>query len=138
MVDALFLQVIGGVFLLLYGVRLTGQGFELAFGAKLSRLWVGPGGGGFRAFCLGGRKGTLQAIGQGILGFGLLLLALKFLAGAASEIGSVTSLRLLMADLPQGPLGSFLLGVLLSALFQSGTAVMILLIAFSQHGGLPF
>ena len=207
MVDALFLQVIGGVFLLLYGVRLTGQGFELAFGAKLSRLWVGPGGGRFRAFGAGvlstsliqssgavvamvvsfteiapfslphslavvlgadlgstvtvqilsfriyqyaflvvsigvilslwGRKGTLRAIGQGILGFGLLLLALKFLAGAASEIGSVTSLRLLMADLAQAPLVSFLLGVLLSALFQSGTAVMILLIAFSQQGVLP-
>src|SRR3989304_3399161 len=53
MMDALFLQVIGGVFLLLYGVRLTGQGFELAFGAKLSRLWVGPGGGRFRAFGAG-------------------------------------------------------------------------------------
>ncbi|HJX74533.1 MAG TPA: Na/Pi cotransporter family protein [Candidatus Deferrimicrobiaceae bacterium] len=207
MMDALFLQVIGGVFLLLYGVRLTGQGFELAFGAKLSRLWVGPGGGRFRAFGAGvlstsliqssgavvamvvsfteiaplslpqslavvlgadlgstvtiqilsfriyqyaflvvsigvilslwGRKRTLRAIGQGILGFGLLLLALKFLAGAASEIGSVTSLRLLMADLAQAPLVSFLLGVLLSALFQSGTAVMILLIAFSQQGVLP-
>ena len=207
MIDALFLQVIGGVFLLLYGVRLTGQGFELAFGAKLSRLWVGPGGGRFRAFGAGvlstsliqssgavvamvvsfteiaplslphslavvlgadlgstvtvqilsfriyryaflvvsvgvilylwGRKGTLRAIGQGILGFGLLLLALMFLAGAASEIGSITSLRLLMADLAQAPVVSFLWGVLLSALFQSGTAVMILLIAFSQQGVLP-
>jgi phosphate:Na+ symporter len=207
MMDALFLEVIGGVFLLLYGVRLTGQGFELAFGAKLSRLWVGPGGGRFRAFGAGvlstsliqssgavvamvvsfteiaplslphslavvlgadlgstvtvqilsfriyeyaflvvsvgailylwGRKGTLRAIGQGILGFGLLLLALKFLADAASEIGSVTSLRLLMSDLAQAPLVSFLWGVLLSALFQSGTAVMILLIAFSQQGVLP-
>jgi phosphate:Na+ symporter len=207
MMDNLFLQVIGGVFLLLYGVRLTGQGFELAFGAKLSRLWVGPGGGKIRAFGAGvlsttliqssgavvamivsfteiaplslpqslavvlgadlgstvtvqilsfriyqyaflvvsfgvilslwGRKGTLRAIGQGILGFGLLLLALKFLAGDASEFGSVTSLRLLMADLAQAPLVSFLSGVVLSALFQSGTAVMILLIAFSQQGVLP-
>src|SRR3990170_817936 len=207
MIDALFLQVVGGVFLLLYGVRLTGQGFELAFWAKLSRLWFGPGGGRFRAFGAGvlstsliqssgavvamvvsfteiaplslphslavvlgadlgstvtiqilsfriyeyaflvvsvgvilnlwGGQGTLRAIGQGILGFGLLLLALKFLAGAASEIGSVTSLRLLMADLARAPLVSFLWGVLLSALFQSGTAVKILLIAFSQRGVLP-
>src|SRR3990170_1503813 len=174
MMDALFLEVIGGVFLLLYGVRMTGQGFELAFGAKLSRLWSGPGGGRVRAFGAGvlstsliqssgavvamvisfaeiaplslthslavvlgadlgstvtvqilsfriyqyaflvisaggilylwGRKGILRAIGQGILGFGLLLLALKFLAAAASEIGSVTSLRLLMVDLAQAPL----------------------------------
>lgn len=207
MIDALFLQVIGGVFLLLYGVRLTGQGFELAFGAKLSRLWSGPGGGRFRAFGAGvlstsliqssgavvaliisfaeiaplplsqslavvlgadlgstvtvqilsfriyqyallvvsvgvilflwGRKGSLRAIGQGVLGFGILLLALKFLASAASEIGNVASLRLLMADLAHAPLVAFLLGVIVSALFQSGTAVIILLIAFSQQGVLP-
>jgi Na+/phosphate symporter len=31
MIDLLFLQVVGGVFLLLYAIRLTGQGFELAF-----------------------------------------------------------------------------------------------------------
>jgi Na+/phosphate symporter len=43
MIDVLFLEVIGGVFLLLYGVRSTGQGFELAFGEKLSRFWSGPG-----------------------------------------------------------------------------------------------
>ena len=207
MIDALFLQVIGGVFLLLYGVRQTGQGFELAFGAKLSRLWSGPGGGRFRGFGAGvlstsliqssgavvaliisfaeiaplplsqslavvlgadlgstvtvqilsfriyqhaflvisagvilflwGRKGSLRAIGQGILGFGILLLALKFLSGAASEIGSITSLRLLMADLAEAPVVAFMWGVALSALFQSGTAVMILLIAFTQQGVLP-
>ncbi len=44
MIDLLFIQVIGGVFLLLYGVRLTGQGFELAFGARLKGLWSVPGG----------------------------------------------------------------------------------------------
>jgi Na+/phosphate symporter len=38
-IDFLFLQVIGGVFLLLYGIRLTGQGFELAFSTALSRAW---------------------------------------------------------------------------------------------------
>ena len=207
MIDALFLQVIGGVFLLLYGVRLTGQGFELAFGANLSRLWSGPGGGRFRAFGAGvlstsliqssgavvalvisfaeiaplalsqslavvlgadlgstvtvqilsfriyqyaflvisvgvifflwGRKGTLRSIGQGVLGFGIILLALKFLAGAASEIGTITSLRLLMADLGEAPLVAFLWGAIVSVLFQSGTAVMILLIAFTQQGVLP-
>ncbi len=207
MIDALFLQVIGGVFLLLYGVRLTGQGFELAFGAKLSRFYIAPGRGRIRAFGAGilstsliqssgavvalvisfaevaplslsqslavvlgadlgstvtvqilsfriyqyaflvisvgvvlflwGRRANLKAIGQGTLGFGLLLLALKFLASAASEIGNVASLRLLMADLAHAPLVSFLWGVVLSALFQSGTAVMILLIAFTQQGVLP-
>ncbi|HEU5361625.1 MAG TPA: Na/Pi cotransporter family protein [Candidatus Deferrimicrobiaceae bacterium] len=207
MIDDLFLQVVGGVFLLLYGVRLTGQGFELAFGAKLSRLWTGPDGGRLRAFGAGalstsliqssgavvamvisfaeiaplplsqslavvlgadlgstvtvqilsfriyqyaflvvsagvilflwGRKRNLRAIGQGVLGFGILLLALKILSEAASEIGSITSLRLLMADLAYAPVVAFIWGVMLSALFQSGTAVMILLIAFTQQGVLP-
>ncbi len=207
MIDTLFFQVIGGVFLLLYGVRLAGQGFELAFGARLSRLWAGHRGGRLRAFGAGvlsasiiqssgavvalvisfaevaplplaqslavvlgadlgttitvqilsfriyqhafvvvsagvilflwGRKGILRAIGQGVLGFGILLLALKFLAEAASEIGGITSLRLLMLDLGYAPVVAFMWGVFLSALFQSGTAVLILLIAFTQQGVLP-
>lgn len=206
MIDLLFLQVIGGVFLLLYGVRLTGQGFELAFGARLKGLWAAPGG-RLRAFGAGalgtgivqssgavvtllisfteisplplaqslaavlgadlgstltvqvlsfrihqyalvvlsagvalylwGGKGGVRAIGQGILGFGFILLALKFLSGAATEIGAIASLRMLIADLAGAPVVSFFWGVALSALFQSGTAVLILLIAFTQQGLMP-
>ncbi len=206
MIDLLFLQVIGGVFLLLYGVRLTGQGFELAFGARLKGLWAAAGGRlravaagaigtgivqssgavvtllisfaeisplplaqslavvlgadlgstltvqilSFRihqyalvvlsagvAVYLWGRKGAVRAVGQGIVGFGFMLLALKFLAGAATEIGTVASLRLLIADLAGAPVVSFFWGVALSALFQSGTAVLIVLIAFTQQGLMP-
>ncbi|MBI5342193.1 MAG: Na/Pi cotransporter family protein, partial [Deltaproteobacteria bacterium] len=43
-------------------------------------------------------------------------------------------LRSLMMDLGGAPLVAFAWGVALSALFQSGTAVMILLIAFTQEG----
>ncbi len=206
MIDLLFLQVVGGVFLLLYGVRLTGQGFELAFGARLKGLWAAPGG-RLRAFAAGalgtglvqssgavvtllisfaeisplplvqslaavlgadlgstltvqilsfrihqyallvlsagvvlhlwGTKGVVRAVGQGIVGFGLILLALKFLAGAATEIGAVPSLRLLIGDLAGAPVVAFFWGVALSALFQSGTAVLVLLIAFTQQGLMP-
>jgi len=206
MIDLLFIQVIGGVFLLLYGVRLTGQGFELAFGARLNGLWSVPGG-RMRAFAAGalgtglvqssgavvtllisfaeiaplplaqslavvlgadlgstltvqilsfrihqyalfvlsvgvalylwGKKGTVRAVGQGVLGFGFILLALKFLSGAATEIGTIASLRLLLGDLGDAPVVSFFWGVALSALFQSGTAILILLIAFTQQGLMP-
>ena len=204
MMDVLFLQVIGGVFLLLYGVRLTGQGFELAFGSALSRAWAAAGGSRARAFAAGavgtaalqssgalvtllisfaqvstlplsrsltivlgadlgstltvqvlsfrvyqhafpvlsagvvlflwGRKGKVRAVGQGILGFGFVLLALQFLAGAAGDIGRIEGLRILIADLAEAPITAFVWGLLLSALLQSGTAVMVLLIAFAQQG----
>jgi phosphate:Na+ symporter len=207
MIDTLFLQVIGGAFLLLYGVRITGQGFELAFGGLLKGVWTSLGEGrmkGFGAGILGtsilqssgavvtllisfgqiaplslvqslsivlgadlgstltvqvlsfriysfafpvlsagvalhlwGRKTKLRAFGQGLLGFGLLLLSLKFLSGAASEVVRVESLRSLMADLGEAPLVAFAWGVGLSALLQSGTAVLIVLIAFTQQGALP-
>ena len=135
--------------LLLYGVRLTGQGFELAFGARLSRLLADPGGSRARALGAGalgttvvqssgaivtllisfaeisplplsqslavvlgadlgstltvqilsfriyryaflviaagtglflwGKRGPARAVGQGVLGFGFLLLALRIL-----------------------------------------------------------
>ena len=202
--DLLFLQVIGGVFLLLYGVRLTGQGFELAFGSALSRAWAAAGASRVRAFAAGvlgtaalqssgalvtllisfaqvatlplsrsltivlgadlgstlivqvlsfriyqlafpvlsvgvalflwGRKGKLRAVGQGILGFGLILLALRYLAAAAGDAGRIDGLRSLMAGLTDAPFTAFVLGLLFSALLQSGTAVMILLIAFAQQG----
>ncbi|MBI5574985.1 MAG: Na/Pi cotransporter family protein [Deltaproteobacteria bacterium] len=207
MIDTLFLQVIGGAFLLLYGVRITGQGFELSFGARLKSWWGAPGRsrlGGFGAGVAGtallqssgavvtllvsfaeiaplplvqslsvvlgadlgstlivqvlsfriyryafpilsagvllylwGRKTRIHAAGQGLLGIGFILLSLRFLAGAAGEVGQVASLRSLMTDLGGAPLVAFAWGVALSALFQSGTAVMILLIAFVQEGVLP-
>lgn len=203
MSDTLFLQVLGGVFLLLYGVRLTGQGFELAFGAGLKALWGAPGG-RFRSFAAGaagtgllqssgavvallisfaeisplplaqslyavlgadigstlivqvlsfriaqaafpvliagvilalwGTKGKARYVGQGILGFGFVLLSLKLLSGAAADVGRIASLRLLMADLGGAPLVAFFWGVVLSALFQSGTALVVILIAFTQQG----
>lgn len=203
MIDELFLQVIGAVFLLLYGVRLTGQGFELAFGARIRGAFSAPGGrlGALGAGALGtillqssgavvtllvsfvkisplplasslvvilgadlgstltiqilsfriyqyalpvlsvgvalnlfSRKGMLRAAGQGILGFGFLLLALSLLSNAASGMGKVESLRSVVHDLGNAPLVAFAWGVGLAALFQSGTAVMILLIAFTQQG----
>jgi phosphate:Na+ symporter len=204
MMDFVFLQVIGGVFLLLYGVRLTGQGFELAFSSALTRAWAAAGGSRALAFMAGvvgtaalqssgalvtllisfaqvstlplsrsltivlgadlgstltvqvlsfriyqhalpvlsagvalflwGRKGKVRAIGQGILGFGLVLLALRFLAEAAGDIGRIEGLRILVAELAGAPLTAFVWGLFLSALLQSGTAVMILLIAFAQQG----
>lgn len=207
MIDILFLQVIGGAFLLLYGVRLTGQGFELAFGERLRGWWTAPGKsrlGGFGAGVAGtsllqssgavvtllisfaeiaplplaqslsivlgadlgstltvqvlsfriyqyafpvlsagillylwGRKPKVRAVGQGLVGIGFMLLALTFLAGAAGEVGRVESLRSLMRDLGSAPLVAFAWGVALSALFQSGTALLILLIAFTQQGVLP-
>ncbi|MCL5966196.1 MAG: Na/Pi cotransporter family protein [Deltaproteobacteria bacterium] len=206
MSDTLFLQVLGGVFLLLYGVRLTGQGFELAFGAGLKALWGAPGG-HLRAFGAGvagtallqssgavvallisfaeiaplplaqslyavlgadlgstlivqvlsfrihqaafpvlmvgvilylwGRKGKARSVGQGILGFGFILLSLKLLSSAAADVGRIESLRLLMADFGRAPLVAFFWGVVLSALFQSGTALVVILIAFTQQGVLP-
>jgi len=204
MIDLLLLRVIGGVFLLLYGIRLTGQGFELAFSTAVGRIWSSAAASRGRAFAIGtagtavlqssgalvtllisfgdvatlplatsltvvlgadlgatvtvqvlsfriyryafpvlsagialflwGRKGKARAIGQGILGFGFVLLSLMFLAAAAADVGRIEGLRILLSELSDAPLTGFVWGVALAALLQSGTAVMILLIAFSQEG----
>ncbi|MBP2676596.1 MAG: Na/Pi cotransporter family protein, partial [Deltaproteobacteria bacterium] len=202
--DRLLLQVIGSVFLLLYGIRLTGQGFELAFSAVIDRAWSSARDSKARAFLLGaaatavlqssgalvtllisfghiatlplsksliiilgadlgatltvqllsfriyqiafpvlsvgialflwGGKSRAHAIGQGLLGFGFVLLALKFLAGAAGDVARAEGLRILMAELSNAPFTGFAAGALLAAALQSGTAVMVLLIAFARHG----
>ena len=204
MLDTMFLQALGAVCILLYGVRLTGQGFEVALGSRIKRALSDPTGGRIGSFLAGaagtvllqssgavvtllvsfseistlplaqsiavilgadlgstltvqllsfriyhyalpvlsvgilvhlaGRRSPIRAAGQGIIGFGFVLLALRFLAEAAAEFGGLESLRLLMADLGGAPFVAFAWGIGLSVLFQSGTAVMILLIAFVQRG----
>lgn len=207
MIDTLFIQVVGGALLLLYGVRITGQGFELAFGARMKGWWSAPGRtriGGFGAGVAGtallqssgavvtllvsfaevlplplvmslsvvlgadlgstlivqvlsfriyqyafpvlsggiilylwGRRPRVRAVGHGLLGIGFMLLSLRFLSGAAGGVGQVASLRSLMMDLGGAPLVAFAWGLFLSALLQSSTALMILLIAFTQENVLP-
>ncbi|MEW6719208.1 MAG: Na/Pi cotransporter family protein [Thermodesulfobacteriota bacterium] len=202
--DLLFLHIVGSVFLLLYGIRLAAQGFELAFSASIDRAWSAARDGRARAFLLGaasaavlqstgafvtlfitfgqvampplsrslviilgadfgatltvqllsfrihelafpvlsvgvalflwGGKSRAHAVGQGLLGFGFVLLSLKFLAGAAEEVGRIEGLRILMTELSSAPYTAFGAGVLLAAALQSGTAVMVLLIAFAHEG----
>jgi phosphate:Na+ symporter len=204
MIDTLFLQVLGAVCILLYGVRLTGQGFELALGSRIRTALSDPSGGRVGSFAAGAlgtvllqssgavvtllvsfseistlplvqslavilgadlgstltiqllsfriyhyalpvlsagiliflaaRKVQVKAVGQGLLGFGFILLALRFLSEAAAGLGRIESLRYLMSDLSGAPLLAFAWGIGLSVVFQSGTAVMILLIAFVQQG----
>ncbi len=204
MIDLLLLRIVGGVFLLLYGIRLTGQGFGLAFSTAIGRVWSSAHASRARAFAIGtagtavlqssgalvtllisfgdvatlplaksltvvlgadlgatltvqvlsfriyryafpvlsvgvalflwGRKGKIQAVGQGILGLGFVLLALMFLAAAAGDVGRIEGMRILLSELSDAPITGFAWGVLLAALLQSGTAVMILLIAFTQEG----
>lgn len=204
MIDRLLLEVVGSVLLLLYGIRLTGHGFGLAFSAWIDRAWSSARESKARAFLLGaaatavlqssgalvtllisfghatalslsqslivilgadlgatvtvqllsfriyeaalpvlsigialylwGGKPRGEAVGQGLLGFGFVLLALKFLAGASGDVGRIEGLRILMSDLSDAPFTAFAMGVFLAAVFQSGTAVMVLLIAFTQEG----
>jgi phosphate:Na+ symporter len=207
MIDALFLQVVGAVFLLLYGVRMTGKGFELAFAGTLRGILSSAARGKGAAFAGGfagtallqssgavvtllitftdlaplplgrslavilgadlgstltvqllsfrlyefaypvlslgiflnlwGRTGKVRAVGQGVLGFGFLLLALQLLSDAAAQAGRIESMRFVLADLAGAPIVAFAWGLGLAALFQSGTAVLILLIAFSGQHLLP-
>lgn len=209
MVDTLFLQILGAVCILLYGVRLTGQGCEVAFGSRIKHALSDPAGGRIGSFAAGalgtvllqssgavvtalvsfseiatlplvqslavllgadlgstltvqllsfriyhyalpvlslgillnlfGRKSHVRAAGQGILGFGFILLALRFLSDAAAGMGQIEGIRYPISMLSEAPLTAFAWGAGLSVVFQSGTAVMILLIAFVQQGmlGLP-
>ncbi len=204
MIDTLFLQVLGAVCILLYGVRLTGQGFELAIGSRIKNSLSESAGGRIGSFAAGAlgtvllqssgavvtllvsfseistlplvqslvvilgadlgstltiqllsfriyhyalpvlsvgiviflaaRKLQVKAAGQGLLGFGFILLALRFLSEAAAGLAGIESLRFLMVDLSGAPLLAFAWGIGLSVVLQSGTAVMILLIAFVQQG----
>ncbi|MBI5342527.1 MAG: Na/Pi symporter, partial [Deltaproteobacteria bacterium] len=109
MIDTLFLQVIGGAFLLLYGVRITGQGFELAFGARLKGWWAAPG------------RSRLGGFGAGVAGTAVL-----------QSSGAVVTLLVSFAEISPLPLAQSL-SVVLGADLGSTLIVQVLSFRIYQY-----
>src|SRR3989337_71884 len=109
MIDTLFLQVIGGALLLLYGVRITGQGFELAFGERLTEWWAAPG------------RSRLGGFGAGAIGTSLL-----------QSSGAVVTLLISFAEIAPLPLAQSL-SIVLGADLGSTLTVQVLSFRIYQY-----
>ncbi|MGE5753471.1 MAG: Na/Pi symporter, partial [Deltaproteobacteria bacterium] len=109
MIDTLFLQVIGGAFLLLYGVRITGQGFDLAFRSQMAEWWASPG------------RSRLGGFAAGVVGTSLL-----------QSSGAVVTLLISFAQIAPLPLAQSL-SIVLGADLGSTLTVQVLSFRIYQY-----
>lgn len=76
-----------------------------------------------------------RAIGRALLGLGLLLLALRLLAGATEPMRESVLLQNFLAGLAQAPVLAVIMAALLTVLTSSSLAVILLVTSLAAHGG---
>ena len=75
-----------------------------------------------------------RAIGRTLLGLGLLLLALRMLAGASEPMRESEVMRSLLAALAEAPVLGVLVAAVLTMLAASSLAVILLVLSLAVHG----
>ncbi len=95
--------------------------------ASISYLVIAVGAG----FYIFGRSVKTRGIGQGVLGFGFILLAIYIVTELSGNVGRIPGLSEILLGLDRAPLICFVGGVVLAIMFQSSTAVLALVIGFS-------
>lgn len=76
-----------------------------------------------------------RAIGRALLGLGLLLLALRLLAGATEPMRESVLLQNFLAGLAQAPVLAVIMAALLTVLTSSSLAIILLVTSLAAHGG---
>jgi phosphate:Na+ symporter len=91
---------------------------------------------GFLLSFLGKQKGT-RSLGQAILGFGMIFLALKILSEGTEPLKTSALAQQLMSNLGQEPVWGLVFAAILTAMTTSSTATIGLALAFEHEGLLP-
>jgi len=72
--------------------------------------------------------------GQVLIGFGCIFVGMAYLAGAFAPLRSSPQVMDFLSQLGLNPVLAILVGTILTALFQSSTAFMAVLISLANHG----
>ena len=81
------------------------------------------------------RKGTRAGqIGRGIIGVGLILLALQMIMNAARPLSQAPGVKVILASMSGDPLLDILVGAVFAVAFWSSLAVVLLVAAFAASG----
>lgn len=76
-------------------------------------------------------------VGRILFGLGLMLLALKWISEVAAVLGQANALKTLLVALSQEPALILLVAALLTWLFHSGIATVLLISSLASHGVMP-
>ncbi len=114
------------------GTTVTGQlvAFNVTAGAP---LFVGVG----TAIVLFAKKKKTKEIGNIILGFGILFMGMDIMKGAMSPLGKSEAFKSLTLSLSHNVFLGIVVGMGMTAIVQSSSATIGILIALSSNGVLP-
>ncbi|MBI5286322.1 MAG: Na/Pi cotransporter family protein, partial [Deltaproteobacteria bacterium] len=197
-------NLLGGIFILLYGMRFAGEGLQKVAGARLRGFLLAAAGNRFKGVAVGalitallqsssattvmlvgfagsgllglretigiilgadigttltvqiitfkvydyalplaglgiimhllGKRGPLQDIGQGVLGFAFVFLGLKVIMDTLTPMASDPLFRDVLLNLGKDPLAGTIVAVLLTALFHSSAATLGIAITAAHNG----
>ena len=91
---------------------------------------------GFLLSFLGKQKGT-RSLGQAVLGFGMIFLALKILSEGTEPLKTSALAQQLLSGLSEEPFWGLVFAAILTAITTSSTATIGLALAFGHQGLLP-
>lgn len=114
------------------GTTITGQLVALDLDA-IAPIFVGVG----SLIILFSKGGKTKEIGNIILGFGILFIGMHSMSGAMKPLAKSEGFRSLIATLSFNPLLGILVGIGLTAVVQSSSATIGILIALAQNGIIP-
>ncbi len=78
-------------------------------------------------------KGQGKYLGQALIGFGLIFVGMANMSDATAPLKHAAGLQALLENLGTQPLLAIVLGLVLTALFQSGTAVFAIMMSLAGH-----
>ncbi|WP_186430542.1 Na/Pi cotransporter family protein [Clostridium sp. BSD9I1] len=114
------------------GTTITGQLVALDLTA-IAPIFVGIG----AIIILFSKGGKTKEIGNIILGFGILFIGMESMSGSMKPLAKSEGFKSLVATLSFNPFLGILVGVGLTAIVQSSSATIGILIALGQNGVLP-
>ena len=80
------------------------------------------------------RKETLKHLGQALIGFGIIFVGMANMSGASAPLKNIPQIYTVLSHLGDSPLMAILVGLALTAVIQSSTAVFAIMMSLaSQH-----
>lgn len=114
------------------GTTVTGQLVALNL-ADIAPIFIGTG----AIMILFSKGNKIKDIGSIILGFGMLFLGMKTMSSSMSPLAESEGFKSLIATLAFNPVLGILVGIALTAVVQSSSATIGILIVLANNGALP-
>lgn len=78
-------------------------------------------------------KGTWKHLGQALIGFGIIFVGMANMSGASTPLKNIPEVYTFLSHLGDSPLWAIIVGMVLTAVIQSSTAVFAIMMSLASH-----